>query len=134
VLGGAAESVAGAVLPRAGERAVQERSRDEVEWLAVVPEAAGDLAVVGEPWSWSERVAAVSEAGQDVAGVREARLESLQRVHGPVQRPSQTVGQLLRGAWLAYAGEQRLDGAVIRGPVPVKLLTGPRPESPGRSA
>jgi hypothetical protein len=45
---------------------VQERSRDEVEWLAVVPEAAGDLAVVEEPRSWSERVAAVSEPGQGI--------------------------------------------------------------------
>ena len=115
VLGGIAESVAGAVLPRTGERAVQHRGGGEVERLAVVPQAAGDLAVVDEPWSWSERVAVVSEPGEDLAGVREARFEVLQRVDGSGQRPSQTAGQLLSGARLSDAGEQRLDGAVIGG-------------------
>jgi hypothetical protein len=50
VLREAAES-AGAVLARPGERAVQHRGSGEVERLAVVPQALGDLAVVDEPWS-----------------------------------------------------------------------------------
>ena len=57
----AAESVAGALLARPGERAVQHRGSGEVERLADVPQAAGDLAVVDEPRSWSERVDMVSE-------------------------------------------------------------------------
>jgi GH15 family glucan-1,4-alpha-glucosidase len=32
--------------------AVQDRGRGEVERLPAVPQAAGDLAVVDEPWSW----------------------------------------------------------------------------------
>ena len=56
-----AESVAGALLARPGERAVQDRGSGEVERLADVPQAAGDLAVVDEPRSWSERVDMVSE-------------------------------------------------------------------------
>jgi hypothetical protein len=122
VLGGAAEGVAGAVLPRAGERAVQDRRSSEIEWLAVVAQAAGDLAVVEEPRSWSERVAVVSEPGQDLAGVREARFEALQRVDGSVERPSQSGRELLRGARLPDAREQRLDSAVIRGAVPLDVV------------
>jgi len=52
VLGGAAESFADALLARAGQRG----GGREVEWLAVVAQAAGDLAVLEEPRSWSERV------------------------------------------------------------------------------
>jgi hypothetical protein len=39
---------------------VQDRSSGGIEWLTVVTQAAGDLAVVEEPRSWSERVAVVS--------------------------------------------------------------------------
>ncbi|MGI8904077.1 MAG: hypothetical protein ACR2IP_10565 [Solirubrobacteraceae bacterium] len=46
---GAAESFAGALFARAGERKVQHGSGGEVERLSVVPQAAGDLAVVDEP-------------------------------------------------------------------------------------
>jgi hypothetical protein len=122
VLGGAIEGVAGAFLPRAGERAVQDRSSGEVERLAVVAQAAGDLAVVDEPRSRPKRVAVVSEAGQDLAGVREARFESLQRVDGSVERPSQAGRELLRGARRLDAREQRLDGAVIGGAVHVEVV------------
>ena len=65
---------------------------------AVVPQAGGALAVVEEPRSWSERVAVVSEPCEDLAGVRQARSEVLQRVDGSGQRPSQTARQLLGGA------------------------------------
>jgi hypothetical protein len=61
VLREAAESVAGALLARPGEDAVPHRGSGEVERLADVPQAAGDLAVVDEPGSWSERVDMVSE-------------------------------------------------------------------------
>ena len=98
VLGGAAESGAGAVLLRAGERAVQHRGSGEVERVAVVAQAAGDLAVVEEPWSWSKRVAVVSEPCQDLAGVREDCFESLRRADGSVERPSQSGREGLRGA------------------------------------
>jgi hypothetical protein len=91
MLCGAAESSAGAVLSRAGERAVQDGSSGEVKRLAVVAQAAGDLTVVDEPWSWSERVAVVTEPCQDLPGVREARFEPLQRVDGSVERPSNPV-------------------------------------------
>jgi hypothetical protein len=50
----AAESVAGALFPRAGEHAVQHRGSGDVERLVVVPQAAGDLAVIDEPRSRSE--------------------------------------------------------------------------------
>jgi hypothetical protein len=107
--------------------AVQHRSSGEVERLAVVAQAAGDLAVVDEPWSWSERVAVVTEPCQDLAGVSEARFEVFQRVDGSGQRPSQTARQLLGGARLSDARQQRLDGAVIGGAVPVDVVEGPRP-------
>ena len=55
-LRGVDERLAGAGLPRACERAVQHRGGNEVERLAVVPQAAGNLPVVEEPWSRSERV------------------------------------------------------------------------------
>ena len=121
VLRQAAESFAGALLARAGERAVQDRCSGEVERLAVVAQAAGDLAVVDEPRSWSERVAA-TEPRQDLAGVREARFEVFQGFDGSGQCPSQTEGQLLGGARLSDARKQRLDGAVIRGAVPVVVV------------
>ena len=54
VLGGAAESFAGARSPRADERAVQHRGSGDVERLVVVPQAAGDLAVIDEPRSRSQ--------------------------------------------------------------------------------
>ncbi len=82
VLWGAAKSFAGALSARAGQRAVQHRGGGEVERPVAVAQAASDLAVVEEPRSWPERVAVVSEPGQDLAGVREARFESLQRVDG----------------------------------------------------
>lgn len=122
VLCRAAEGVVGAVLPRAGERAVQERGSGEVERLVIVAQAAGDLAVVEEPRSWSERVAVVSKPCQGLAGVREARFESMQRADGSVERPSQCGRELLRGARLLDAREQRLDGAVIRSPVPLDVV------------
>lgn len=122
VLREAADSFAGALFGRAGERAVQDRGRGEVERLAVVAQAAGDLAVVDEPWSWSERVDVVSEPREDLAGVRQALFEVLQRVDGSGQRPSQTARQLLGGARLSDARQQRLDGAVIRGAVPVEVV------------
>jgi len=78
----AAESFAGALVVRAGECAVQDRGRGEVERLAVAAQALDDLAVVDEPWSWSERVDVVSESCEDLAGVREALFEVLQRVDG----------------------------------------------------
>jgi hypothetical protein len=53
-------SFPGALFGPAGGRAVQDRGSGEVERLAVVAQAAGDLAVVDEPRSWSERVALVS--------------------------------------------------------------------------
>jgi hypothetical protein len=84
---------------------VQHCGSGEVKRLAVVAQAAGDLAVVDEPRSWSERVAVVSEPCQDLAGVREARFESLQRVDGSVERPSQSARELLRGARLPDARE-----------------------------
>ena len=62
VLREAAESVAGALLARPDERAVQDRGSGEVERFADVPQAAGDLRVVDEPRSWSERVVVVSES------------------------------------------------------------------------
>jgi hypothetical protein len=77
---------------------------------------------VEEAWAWSERVAVVSEPGQDLAGVREARFESLQRVDGSVERPSQSGRELLRAAGFLDAGEQRLDGAVIGGAVHVEVV------------
>jgi hypothetical protein len=101
---------------------VQDRGSGEVKWLAVVAQAAGDLAVVEEPRSWSQRVAVVSEPGQDLAGVREARFEALQRVDGSVERPSQSGRELLRGARLLDAREQRLGGAVIGGAVHVEVI------------
>lgn len=55
MLDGAAESFADALLGRLGERAVQYRGRRDVERLATVTQAAGDLAVVDEPRSWPER-------------------------------------------------------------------------------
>ena len=55
-------SVAGALLARPGEGAVQHRGSGEVERLADVPQAAGDPAVVDEPRSWSERVDMVSNS------------------------------------------------------------------------
>jgi hypothetical protein len=122
VLGEAAESFAGALFGRAGERTVQDRGRGQVERLPAVPQALGDLAVVDEPWSWSERAALVSEPCEDLAGVREAVFEVLQRVDGSVQRPSQTARQLLGGERSADARKQRLDGAVIGGAVPVKVV------------
>ena len=122
VLGWAAESATGAVLPRAGERAVQDHGSSEIEWLAVVTQAASDLAVVEQPRSWSEHVAVVSKPGQDLAGVRETRFEALQRVDGSVQRPSQSGRELLRGAPLLDARQQRLDSAVIRGAVHVEVI------------
>jgi hypothetical protein len=70
--------------------AVQDRGRGEVERLAVVAQAAGDLAVIDEPWSWSERVDVVSEPCEDLAGVRQALFEVLQHVDVSGQRPSQT--------------------------------------------
>lgn len=63
-----AETFTGALFARAGERAVQHCSSGDIESLVVVPQAAGDLAVVDEPGSWSERVAVVSEPCQDLAG------------------------------------------------------------------
>jgi hypothetical protein len=122
VLGGAAESFAGAFIGRAGQRAVQDRGSGEVERLAVLAQTAGDLAVVDEPRSWSKRVAVMSEAGQDLAGVRETRRQSLQRVDGSVELPSQSGRELLRGARLLGARQQRLDGAVIGGAVPVEVV------------
>jgi hypothetical protein len=64
----------------------------------------------------------VPEPGQSLAGVREPRFESLQRVDGPGQRPSQSDRELLRGARLPGIREQRLNGAVVRGPLPVELV------------
>lgn len=129
VLCGAVESFAGAFFGRAGQRAVQHRSSGEVDRLVVVAQAAGGLAVVDEPRSRSERVAVVSEPCQDLAGVREDHFQSLQGAHGSVERPSQPARKLLRRARLVDACEQRLDGAVIRGPVPGKVVdrAAPRP-------
>jgi hypothetical protein len=121
-LRGHAESFTGAFIRRAGQRTVQDRGSGEVQRPVVVPQAPGDLAVVDEPRSWSERIAVVTEPGQDLARVRETRFQSLQRADGSVQRPSQTARQLLRGARLLDAGEHGLDGAVVRGPVPVKRV------------
>ena len=101
---------------------MQDRGGSEVERLAVAAQAASVLAVVDEPRSWSERVAVAPEPREDLAGVREARFESLQRVDGSVQRPSQSVRELLRHARFLDAREQRLGGAVVRGPVPVELV------------
>ena len=104
---------------------MQDRGSGEVERHAAVAQAAGDLAVIDEPRSWSKPVALVSEPCHGLAGVREARFESLQRVDGSVQRPSQTARELLRAARLVDAREQRLDDAIIRGPVPVELVDRP---------
>ena len=122
VLRGTGERVAGTVLPRAGERAVQHRGGGEVERLPVVPQASGDLAVVDEPRSRVERVAVVPEPCEDLAGAREALFETLQRIDGSGQRPSQPARQLLRGARLPDAREQGLDGAIVRGAVPVEVV------------
>ncbi len=46
-----AERVAGAVLSRTGERAVQHRGGGKVERVAGVSQAAGDLAMVEKSWS-----------------------------------------------------------------------------------
>jgi hypothetical protein len=46
---------------RAGERAVQHRGGGEVERLAGVPKAAGDLPPVEEPWSRLKQVARLAE-------------------------------------------------------------------------
>jgi hypothetical protein len=75
VLREVAESFAGALFGRAGECAVQNRGSGEVDRLAVVAQAAGDLAVVDEPWSWSERADVVSEPCEDLAGVRQRALQ-----------------------------------------------------------
>ena len=83
LLGGISERVAGAVLPRTGERAVQHGGRGEVERLARVPQAARDLPAVHEPWSRPEHVAVMPEPSEDLAGVPKARLELFQRVDGP---------------------------------------------------
>ena len=98
----------------------------------VVPQAAGDLAVADEPGSWSERVAVVSEPCQDLAGVRKARFQSLQRADCSLERPSQPARQLLRGARLSDACEQRLDGAVVRSPVPVEVVGRAAPGTAGQ--
>ncbi|MDQ6777243.1 MAG: hypothetical protein M3071_13725 [Actinomycetota bacterium] len=66
----------------------------------------------------------MTEPCQDLTGVREARFEPLQRVNGSVQRPSQSARELLRGARFPDAREHRLDGAIVRGPMPVELVDG----------
>jgi hypothetical protein len=86
-------------------RAVQHRGGGGIEWLVVVPQAAGDLAVIDEPGSWSERVAVVSEPCQDLASVREARFQTSQGADGSVECPSQPARKLLRRARLADTGE-----------------------------
>lgn len=118
VLRGVHQRVPDAVLTRTGERAVQHHGGGEVERFRAVSSAAGDLAVVEEAWSWSERVVVVPDPREDLAGVREAPFESLQGVDGSGQRPSQAAGELLRGARFPDAREHRLDGAVISGAVP----------------
>jgi hypothetical protein len=122
VLRRGAEPAAGAVLPRTGERVVQHRGGGEVERLAGVTQAAGDLPAMEEPWSRLEHVAAVPEPREDLAGVPEARFELFQRGDGPGQRPPQAAGELLRGARFPDAGEHRLDGALIGGAVPVEVV------------
>jgi hypothetical protein len=116
---GAAESFAGAVLPPAVERAMQDSSSGEIEWLAVVAQAAGDLAVVEEPRPWSERetVGVRVASGSDRCSRGSLRVVAAHRRFGSASIPI----RLLRGARLLDAREQRLDGAVVRGPVPVEL-------------
>jgi hypothetical protein len=46
----------------------------------------------------------------------------MQRADCSLERPSQPARQLLRGARLSDACEQRLDGAVIRSPVPLEVV------------
>ena len=122
MLRGAAESVAGALFGRAGQRTVQHRGSGEIEWLAVVPQAPGALTVLDKPRSWSKRVAVVTEPSQYLAGVRETRLQSLQGANGSGQRPAESGRELLRGARLLEAREQRLDGTVIGGAMPVEVV------------
>jgi hypothetical protein len=122
VLRRVAERVAGAVLSRTGEGAVQHHRGDEVNGVAGVPQAAGDLPAVKEPWSRPEHVLVVPEPGEDLAGVREGGFKLLQRIDGPEQRPSQTLRELLGGARFPHAGEHRFDGAIIRGPLAIQRV------------
>ncbi len=122
MIGNAAESFAGALPARTSERAMQDRGRGQVERLAAVLQTAGDLALLQEPGSWSKRVAVVSEPCEDLAGVRQALFEGSQRVDGSGQRPSQTIRELVGGARLSHARQQRLDGTVIRGAMLVQVI------------
>jgi hypothetical protein len=122
VLCGVAERVAGAVLARTGEGAVQHRGGGKVERVAGVSQTAGNLATVNKAWSWAERVAVVPDPGEDLAGVREGGFEVFEGVDRSGQRPFEPAGELGRGAWLSDAGEHRFDGAVIGGPVAVQRV------------
>jgi hypothetical protein len=74
VLRWAAESVAGALSARAGERAAQHARGCEVKRLAVVPQTAGDLRVGDDPWSGRERVGVMSRPLQGLPGVGEVSI------------------------------------------------------------
>ena len=100
---------------------MQDPGRGQAERLPAVPHAAADLAVVEEPRSRSERVGVLSEPYEDLAGVRQALFEVSQR-DGSRQRPSQTTRQLLGGAGLSDARQQRLDGTVIPGAISVQVI------------
>jgi hypothetical protein len=105
VLRWAAESVAGAFFARLGERAVEHSGGGLVEWLAVVPQAAGDFRAGDDAWSGRERVGVMSRPLHGLAGVGEVRLEAAQGVDGSLKRPSQPARELVCGARLVDAGK-----------------------------
>jgi hypothetical protein len=122
VLRRVAERVAGAVLPRTGEGAVQHRGGREVDRVARVSQAARDLTTVEKSRSWAEHVLVVPDPREDLAGVREGGLEVFEGFDRPGQWPFEPPGELGRGAWFSDAGEHRLNGAVIRSPVAVERV------------
>jgi len=132
VLRWAAESVAGALLARPDERTMQHARGREVKRLAVVSHAAGDLRAGDDPWSGRERVGVMSNALDGLAGGGEVRFEAAQGVDGSLNRPSQPTRELVCGARFVDAGEQRFDGAVVTGAVPVELVGRTAPWKAGR--
>ncbi len=122
VLGWAAESVAGALFARPGERAMQHARGCEVKRLAVRSPAAGDLRAGDDAWSGRERVGVMSRPLHGLAGGGEVRLKAAQGVDGSLNRPSQPARELVCGARFVNAGEQRFDGAVVTAAEPVQSI------------
>ena len=73
----------------------------------------------------------MSRLGQGLAGVSEVHLEAGQGVDSSLERRSQPACELVRGARLVDADEQRFDRAVFSGAEPGELVGGTAPRKAG---